>query len=324
MIITRTPFRISFVGGGTDIPEFYQQHKGAVLSTSINKYMYISSHPFFDKTQIRLKYSQTETITSINDIKHELLKRIFTEMNVSNGIELSSIADIVSGTGMGSSSSFTVGVLHNLAAQNGALIDKNEIAKKAYEIERSLYTSIGKQDQYAASYGGLNMFEFLKNGEVIQTPILLNADFKTALNKKLVLFYIGSRKSTKSILKSYEYEKKKDVLIQLTDLVYDLKNALERESMEDFGSILHEGWLLKKSISNQISNDEINTVYDVALKNGATGGKLLGAGTSGFMLFYCEEKYQAALIDRLQPTYRKFDFSFEENGTKVIFQDTLI
>lgn len=323
MIITRTPFRISFVGGGTDIPEFYMQHKGAVLSTSINKYMYISSHPFFDKNKIRLKYSQTETISSISEIQHQLLKRIFTKMDVSNGIELSSIADIVSGTGMGSSSSFTVGVLHNLAAQNKKGIDKHELAHTAYEIERSLYASIGKQDQYAASFGGLNVFEFLKNGDVIRTPILLNSDFKTALNKKLLLFYVGSRTATKTILKSYEYEKKRTVLIQMTDLVYELKNALEKESFSDFGAILHEGWLLKKSISNQISTNEIDTIYETALKNGATGGKLLGAGASGFMLFYCEEKYQAKVIESLEPTYRKFDFSFEEDGSKVIFQDTL-
>ncbi|QHI35426.1 D-glycero-alpha-D-manno-heptose 7-phosphate kinase [Kordia antarctica] len=324
MIITRTPFRISFVGGGTDIPEFYKLHKGAVISSSINKYMYISSHPFFDKNKIRLKYSQTETVSSIGEIQHELLKRIFTEMNVSNGIELSSIADIVSGTGMGSSSSFTVGVLHNLAVQNKKVIDKNDLAHTAYEIERSLYAAIGKQDQYAASFGGLNLFEFSKNGAVTRTPILLNSDFKTALNKRLLLFYVGSRTSTKNILKSYEYEKKRTVLIQMTDLVYDLKNALEKESFSDFGRILHEGWLLKKSISNQISNTEIDTIYETALKNGAKGGKLLGAGASGFMLFYCEEKYQANVIESLQPTYRRFDFSFEEDGSKVIFQDTLI
>ncbi|WP_430409971.1 GHMP kinase [Kordia sp.] len=323
MIITRTPFRISFVGGGTDIPEFFKLHKGAVLSSSINKYMYISSHPFFDKSKIRLKYSQTETISNIGEIQHELLKRIFTEMNVSNGIELSSIADIVSGTGMGSSSAFTVGVLHNLAIQNGDLIDKNDLAQKAFEIEQSLYTSIGKQDQYAASFGGLNVFDFSKDGTVTRTPIRLNSDFKTALNKKLLLFYVGSRKSTKNILNSYEYEKKRTVLIQMSDLVYDLKNALEKESFNAFGEILHEGWLLKKSISNQISTTEIDAIYETALKHGAKGGKLLGAGTSGFMLFYCDEKYQANVIESLQPKYRKFDFSFEEDGSTVIFKDTL-
>ncbi|WP_420574465.1 GHMP kinase [Kordia sp.] len=323
MIITRTPFRISFVGGGTDIPEFYEQNKGAVLSSSINKYMYISSHPFFDKDKIRLKYSQTETVSTIGEIEHELLKRIFTEMNVGNGIELSSIADIVSGTGMGSSSSFTVGVLHNLAAQKGKVIDKADLAHTAYKIERSLYSSIGKQDQYAASFGGLNVFEFSKNGDVTRTPVLLNSDFKKELNKKLVLFYVGNRKSTKSILKSYEYEKKRTVLRQMTDLVYDLKYALEKESFDDFGAILHEGWLLKKTISNQISTQEIDTIYETALKNGAKGGKLLGAGASGFMLFYCEEKYQNNLIRSLEPTCRRFDFSFEEDGSQVIFQDTL-
>lgn len=320
MIITRTPFRISFIGGGTDISDFYNLNKGAVINTSINKYMYISSHPFFDKTKIRLKYSQTETISNVNEIKHELLKKILSEMNVNKGIELSSIADIVSGTGMGSSSSFTVGVLHNLAAQNKDIINKHDLANKAYHIEKSLYASIGKQDQYAASIGGLNIFEFLKNGEVIDTPIKLNVDFKKELNKRLILFYIGSRKSTNNILKTYEYKKKRETLIQMTDLVYDLKNALEKESFEKFGEILHKGWLLKKSISNEISNSEIDDIYKVALKSGAKGGKLLGAGAGGFMLFYCEEKYQANVTKALSQKYRKFDFSFEENGSQVIFQ----
>lgn len=322
MIITRTPFRISFVGGGTDIPEFYSHHKGAVISSTISKYVYISSHNFFEKNKIRLKYSQTETVSKISEIKHNLLRKILIEMNVTEGLELSSIADIISRTGMGSSSSFTVGVLHNLLTlDNKKSINKYDLAEIAFRIEKTISPLIGKQDQYAASFGGLNLFEFFKNGKVSRTPIVISKDFKNVLNKRLLLFFIGQRETKNDkILNTYDFERKKSNLILLTQLVYDLKKALENESFDDFTLILNEGWKLKKTISNIISNPKVDFIYQTALKNGAKAGKLLGAGNSGFMLLYCEEKFQKKLIESLSGYCSNFEFNFEEEGSKLIFK----
>ena len=297
MIITRTPFRISFVGGGSDLESFYAQFPGAVLSTSINKYMYISSHKYFESDKIRVKYSQTETVTHADELQHPILRSALKQFNIERGIEISSIADVPSGTGMGSSSSFTVGLLHNLYTWNGQFASKEILADNACDIEiNQLHEPIGKQDQYAAAYGGLNIIRFNTNGTVRVEPIHLKKHTYETLEDNLIMFYYGNQRSASSILAEQKQNTsqadKQKSLIQMVQLVDDLKDCLYADNLNQFGRILHENWLLKKELASQISNKEIDDIYEIALRNGALGGKLLGAGGGGFLLFYCEKEKQ--------------------------------
>jgi len=323
VIITKTPFRISFVGGGSDLAAFYEHHAGAVLSTSINKYMYISSHHFFEEDKIRTKYSQTETVSNISELKHPILREALQRFNIKGGLEISSIADVPSGTGMGSSSSFTVGLLHNLHAVKNQLATKENLAAGACEIEIDLLQEpIGKQDQYAAAYGGLNLIEFLPDGHVSVNPLYLPKENYHALQDNLVMYYIGNQRSASAILaeqrKNTSEADKMNALKQMVALVYDLRDALMKGNLDDMGNILHENWMLKQSLASGISNPMINEVYNIAMKNGALGGKLLGAGGGGFMLFYCPKEKQANLTNKLH-NLRKFDFTFEQDGSKIIY-----
>jgi D-glycero-alpha-D-manno-heptose-7-phosphate kinase len=323
MIITRTPFRISFVGGGSDMETFYSRHQGAVLSTSIDKYMYISSHRFFFPDKIRIKYSQTETVNSISELKHPILRETLKKLNIPGGTEISSIADIPAGTGMGSSSAFTVGLLHNLYAVKRQYVTHEQLAHEACEIEIDLLKEpIGKQDQYAAAFGGLNVIMFNPDGSVSVEPLYIKNEVYEALQKNLLMFYIGNQRKASDILseqkKNASRDDKFNVLKGMVSLVFDLKESLYKEKLDDFGKILHENWILKQKLAAQISNNEIEEIYQTGLKNGATGGKLLGAGGGGFMLFYCEKPGQMKLTASLKHC-RKFDFAFERDGSKLIY-----
>ncbi len=323
MIITKTPFRISFVGGGSDLPDFYREHPGAVLSTSINKYMYISSHNFFEHDKIRLKYSKTETVKGVDEIMHPIFKEALKMFQIEGGLELSSIADVPSGTGMGSSSSFTVGLLHNLYAIKGQHVSKERLAQEACQIEiERLGEPIGKQDQYAAAYGGLNIFRFNTDETVSVEKIYMQNQVLTHLEDNLIMFYTGSQRKANEILteqKSNTKEAdKKATLIEMTHLVDELKNSLTSAKLDDFGNLLHQNWLLKKRLASKISNNEIDDAYEVAMKNGALGGKLLGAGGGGFLLFYCEKEKQSKLIEAMKK-FRRIPFGMEHEGSKVIY-----
>jgi D-glycero-alpha-D-manno-heptose-7-phosphate kinase len=322
MIISRTPFRISFVGGGSDLETFYSRHTGAVLSTSINKYMYISSHRYFHKDQIQVKYSKTETVNSINDLQHPLLREALRKANINGGIEISSIADIPSGTGMGSSSSFTVGLLHNLYAINRKYVTHETLAKEACEIEIDILKEpIGKQDQYAAAFGGLNIISFHKDGSVKVEPLYIENEVYQQLQENLVMFYVGNQRKASEILseqkKNTSQEEKFNVLKQMVGFVYDLRDILYSGQLNNFGSLLHENWILKQRLASKISNPEINEIYDTGLSHGALGGKLLGAGGGGFMLFYCEKHKQNKLKEALN-RYETVDFKFDRDGSKII------
>lgn len=323
MIITRTPFRISFVGGGSDMETFYSRHRGAVLSTSIDKYMYISSHRFFYPDKIRIKYSQTETVDSIHELRHPILRETLKKLNIPGGTEISSIADIPAGTGMGSSSAFTVGLLHNLYAVKRQYVTHEQLAREACEIEIDLLKEpIGKQDQYAAAFGGLNVISFNPDGSVPVEPLYIKNDVYEALQQNLLMFYIGNQRKASDILseqkKNVLQEEKYKILKSMVSLVFDLKESLYKENLDDFGKILHENWMLKQKLAAQISNNEIGEIYQTGLKNGATGGKLLGAGGGGFMLFYCPKNKQTKLTESLKHC-RKFDFAFERDGSKLIY-----
>jgi len=323
LIITRTPFRISFVGGGSDLEEFYSQHRGAVLSTTINKYMYISSHSFFEEDKIRVKYSRTETVSDINDLKHPILRVVLKKFDINGSLEISSNADIPSGTGLGSSSAFTVGLLHNLYAVSGSLVTKNELARQACEIEINILKEpIGKQDQYAAAFGGLNIIEFLPTGKVNVELIHLKKEIYEALQNNLLMFYTGSQRQASTILEEQKVnissKSKFDVLKKMVDLVYELRDCLYREDLNYFGKILHKNWLLKQQLASKISNPRINKLYKKAIENGAVGGKLVGAGGGGFLLFYCDEKNHKKLRSAMSPL-KELKFRFENEGTKLIY-----
>ncbi len=324
MIITKTPFRISFVGGGSDMEAFYNQSEsaGAVLNTTIDKYIYISSHNFFEEDKIRIKYSRTETVDNINDLKHPILKTVFKKFNIEGGIEVSSISDIPSGTGMGSSSSFTVGVLHNLYAIMNRHVSKKVLASEACKIEIDLLQEpIGKQDQYAAAYGNLNVMEFRKNGNVSVQPVYVAKEVYNELETSLCLYYIGNQRNASKILvkqrENISQKEKFRTLQQMAKLVYELRDILMKGNLDEFGSIMHENWMMKQKLASGISNSLIDELYEIALKNGALGGKLLGAGGGGFMLFYCPKEQQHQLDNTLQKV-RRFQFKFEQEGSKII------
>jgi D-glycero-alpha-D-manno-heptose-7-phosphate kinase len=323
MIITRTPFRISFVGGGSDIETFYGRSPGAVLSTSINKYMYISSHRFFFPGQIRVKYSETETVNHLEELKHPLLRESMRKTGVTGGIEISSIADIPSGTGMGSSSSFTVGLLHCLYAIKRQYVTQEQLAREACQIEIDiLHEPIGKQDQYAAAFGGLNIIHFNPDGQVLIEPLYIQNEIYQALQNNLVMFYTGNQRKASDILaeqkKNASQDEKFGILKSMVSLVFDLRDCLFSGELGYFGPILHENWILKQKLASNISNNGINEMYEAGLKAGATGGKLLGAGGGGFMLFYCEPARQQRLVEAMRPLER-FDFAFEREGSKLIY-----
>ncbi|RKN82189.1 GHMP kinase [Paenibacillus ginsengarvi] len=320
MIITKTPFRVSFCGGGSDLEAFYEKHGGCVLSVSINKYMYISVHPYFDSNYTVLKYSENEIVEDISKIKHKIFNSVLNQKRIS-GVEISSTADVPAGTGLGSSSTFTVGLLHALSCYEGKYVSKARLAEEACDIEiEKLGAPIGKQDQYAAAYGGLNFIRFYRNGSVSVEPILMRPETYKQLQKNLMMFYIGASRSANTILsdqkKNMSDEDKVQNLIQMCGLAEEMKAALEFNDLTSFGDILNKGWELKKTLSAGISNPEIDEAYKIAMENGALGGKLLGAGGGGFLLLYCEAKNQERV--RTAIGLKRMDFEFEHDGTSVV------
>lgn len=321
MIITKTPFRVSFCGGGSDMANFYEKYGGCVLSTSINKYCYISIHPYFNENQTLLKYSENELVDSPDQIKHRIFRQVLTDMGI-HGVEISSTADIPGGTGLGSSSTFTVGLLNTLNCYKGKFVSKDKLAKLACEVEiEKLGNPIGKQDQYGAALGGLNFINFNQDGSVSHEPILMEGKTYKELQKNLLMFYTGTTRSANTILaeqtKSITSEDKARNLLKMCGLAKDMKVALENNDISSFGKILDEGWQLKKELASGIANPAIDEAYEIAMKNGALGGKLLGAGGGGFLLFYCEEEKQDQLKKAIR--LRELDFSFERDGTSVIY-----
>ncbi|EHO54412.1 GHMP kinase protein [Lachnospiraceae bacterium oral taxon 082 str. F0431] len=321
MIITKTPFRVSFCGGGSDMANFYEKYGGCVLSTSINKYCYISIHPYFNENKTLLKYSENELVDSPDQIRHRIFRQVLTDMGI-HGVEISSTADIPGGTGLGSSSTFTVGLLNSLNCYKGKFVSKDKLAKLACEVEiEKLGNPIGKQDQYGAALGGLNFIKFNQDGSVSHEPILMEGKTYKELQKNLLMFYTGTTRSANTILaeqtRNITSEDKARNLLKMCGLAKDMKVALENNDISSFGKILDEGWQLKKELASGIANPAIDEAYEIAMKNGALGGKLLGAGGGGFLLFYCEEEKQEQLKKAIG--LRELDFSFERDGTSVIY-----
>lgn len=325
MIISRTPLRISFVGGGTDLPDFYCQETGEVISTAINKYMYVTVNKRFDDT-IRLSYTKTEIVDTVEQLKHELVREAMKLAGITKGVEITTIADIsAKGTGLGSSSSLTVGALNALYAYKSKRTSTKRLAEEACKIEIDIIKEpIGKQDQYIAAYGGLKHFYFKSNGDVLVEPLLFSKERIKRLHKNLMLFYTHITRKAHSILK----EQKKNTqntpekLRNLKKLVPQLRNCLESENkdLDEFGYILHQAWELKKNLASGITNDLINSFYQKALRAGALGGKLLGAGGGGFFLLYCRKEHQEKVKKALH-NLRFVPMEFEPEGSRIIYAD---
>lgn len=322
MIITKTPLRISFTGGGTDIQDYYQVNGGAVVSAGIDKSIYITVNRKFDN-RIRVSYSETEIVDDAAELRHELVRECLKLVGITGGIEITSIADIPSGTGLGSSGAFTVGLLNALHTYAGDSLSAGELARQACQVEIDILKHpIGKQDQYAAAYGGLSYFRFLPDGSVTRQKILLDDRNKRDMRQKLLLFYTGKTRSADSILS----EQKQNTASRLATLDFMRKQADEMYSElttngfnERFGKALHQGWMKKRSLAKGISNEDINTCYEKAIAAGATGGKLLGAGGGGFLLFYCDEDKQAAVTRSVGLPLT--DFHVTTRGSRVIYSE---
>lgn len=324
MIISRTPLRISFIGGGSDIPAYYTQSPGAVISTAINKYIYITVNKKFDN-RIRASYSKTENVDRANQIEHPLIRECLKKVGIDHGIEVTSMSDIPSeGTGLGSSSSYTVGLLNALYAYIGVYTSSEKLAREASEIEiEILKDPIGKQDQYIASYGGFQFIQFLTDGVVDMQPMICSAQTKKAINENCLLVYTGLTRSSGTILSKQSESMnieidKRIIMVQMVSLAHEMQRLLSQNSINGFGQLLHENWILKKKMATGISSTAIDNWYDIALKNGAEGGKILGAGGGGFLLIYAKKKYH----DKIRAGLKKLtfhDFNFEPQGSKIVF-----
>ncbi|MDB2366494.1 GHMP kinase [Flavobacteriaceae bacterium] len=319
MYFTKTPLRISFIGGGSDLETFYSQSAGSVISVTINKYIYLTMHKLFEEGNMFLKYSKSENIKSLDEISHPIIKEVFKKYNITN-VDFNSSADIPGGTGLGSSSAFTVGLINLCLQYLNQSQTPLKTAKEACEIEiNKLKEPIGKQDQYACSLGGLNHIKFNSNGSVKVEKINIPKEQLVYLNNNLYLFYTGIKRSASSILKDQIIETKKrnkfSIIKKMVNLTYISKTLLENGEFDEFGEILNEGWILKKQISNKITNNVIDELYKYGISNGATGGKLLGAGAGGFILFYCPQNKRDKFLNRMIKDFRHVPFKFDLNGS---------
>ena len=323
MIGSRTPFRMSFIGGGSDLKEFYSRTPGCVISTTINKYMYIFIHPFFDD-RIQIKYSKTELVNRIEKIKHPIVRETLKRFDL-KGIDINSIADIPAGTGLGSSGSYAVGLLHALYSYTNQQASSELLAKDACEIEIDILKEpIGKQDQYAAAFGGLNVIRFLPTGEVKVEPINIQPSVYNQLQDNLLLFYTGITRNASDVLSDQKHnlinkQAKFDSMLRMTELVEKAIKNLCESDLDEFGKTLDENWNLKKSLSNKISNTDIDDIYSMAKKNGAVGGKLLGAGGGGFLVFYCRKENHDGLREVLS-RLKEVEFKFDNTGSQIIYK----
>lgn len=321
MIISRTPFRVSFAGGGTDLEAYYKFDGGAVTSTAINKHMYVTVNQKFDD-EIRVSYSKTEFADHVDDIKHELVREAMKMTGVTKGVEITTIAEVPSrGTGLGSSSSLTVGLLNALYAFKGQYKPRHVLAEQACQIEIDILGApIGKQDQFIAAYGGLQHIQFKPDGRVTVDPIICSYEVKQRLEQNLLMFYTGLTRSSHDILdeQKSKSEKKKEDLDELKRLSKEVRNTLSRGEVEKVGEYLHQGWLKKRELASKISNPEIDRAYQAAIEAGAIGGKLLGAGGGGFILLYCEKKNQDKVRKALSQM-KEMPFEMDPEGTKILY-----
>jgi D-glycero-alpha-D-manno-heptose-7-phosphate kinase len=326
MIISRTPFRISFFGGGTDYPGWYRQHGGAVLATAIDKYCYLTCRylpPFFEH-RIRLVYSKIESCQEIEQIEHPAVREVLRYLEVDRGIEIHHDGDLPARSGMGSSSSFTVGLLNALYALKGKMCSQEKLALESIHIEQKMIKeTVGSQDQVSAAYGGLNHILFYPNGQISVRPVTVASDRSQELNHHLMLFYTGIVRTASNVALSYvlDLEKKRRQLRIMKDLVDESLSILCSDvDINAFGELMHESWLAKKSLGENVTNKAVDDVYDAARAQGAVGGKLTGAGGGGFMLLFAPPDRHAAIRQTLKNLIH-VPFRFDFQGSQIIFYD---
>ena len=324
MIITRTPLRVSFVGGGTDLRAFYRRERGAVLSTAIDKYIYITVNRKFDN-KIRASYSITEFADHPSQLKHELIREAMLLTGIDGGVEITSISDVPSqGTGLGSSSSYTVGLLNALYAFKGQLVNAERLASEACRIEVDiLHKAMGKQDQYIAAYGGMQFIQFHPDESVLADALPCGQAIKDQLQRSLLMLYTGVTRSASSVLEEQQRrtdseKAAQDGLRRMRDLADQLRDSLCAGNLNAFGEVLHTGWMLKRALASGISSGAIDGWYERARQLGAIGGKLLGAGGGGFILLFAPPESHAAICRGL-PDLRPMPFQFEPRGSQIIF-----
>jgi len=323
MIITRTPFRISFFGGGTDYAAWYQEHGGVVLSTSIDKYCYISCRylpPFFEH-KFRVVYSKIENCKTIDQIEHPAVRAVLSYMQCDTGLEIHHDGDLPARSGLGSSSSFTVGLLNALSALKGNYIANHELASKAIHIERDIIKeNVGSQDQISAAHGGFNRIEFLRDGSFRVDPVILRRERLDEFQSHLMLFFTGFSRFASDIAKSKieNIKNRTTELLKMKELVHEATCILQSDSpIEELGRLLDQNWKYKRSLSNMVSSPEIDQIYEAAMKAGAIGGKLLGAGGGGFMVFLVKPELQQKVREALSHLIH-VPFRFENNGSRVV------
>jgi D-glycero-alpha-D-manno-heptose-7-phosphate kinase len=321
MIITRTPFRISFAGGGSDLEAYYQYEPGLVLSTAIDKYMYIAVKEHFGDN-FRISYSRTEYADTVEQIQHRIVRESLLRLGVKKGLEIVSMADLPAQAGLGSSSSFTVGLLHALYAMKGNVVTAESLAREACRIEiEKLQEPIGKQDQYIAAYGGLQLIQFNPDGTVFVDPIVCTVETRRELNRRLLLFYTGLTRDARDVLSKQKNNTadRLPVLRRMCDIARELREVLTTgRDLNVFGRLLHTAWEAKKSLEDSITNSEIDDYYERGIQAGALGGKLLGAGGGGFLLFFCEPHLQDRLREELAGM-KEVPFSLDPQGSKIVY-----
>jgi D-glycero-alpha-D-manno-heptose-7-phosphate kinase len=321
VIIVQTPLRVSFFGGGTDFPSFYREEGGCVLTSAINKYIFITIKKRFDE-KLRIGYTRTEMVDAVEEVQHELIRESLRKTRIRSGVEITTMGDIpAAGSGLGSSSTVTVGSLHAMYTYRGEIVPAEQLAAEACEIEiETLEKPIGIQDQYIAALGGLRFLEFEPDGRIRHEKIEMDDCNKRRMNESLLLFYSGVTRKADMILDEQKrnIHERLEVLREMKQMAYTARDELNAGNLDIVGDLLHESWELKKQLASQISNGTIDAIYQAARKAGATGGKVTGAGGGGFLLFYCplnkRESVRAALS-----SLTELPIQLEQDGTKVIF-----
>lgn len=325
MIIIRTPLRISFFGGGTDYPDWYRENGGQVINTTINKYSYITARwlpPFFDH-KYRIRYYQKEEVYSIDEIQHPSVRECAKLLNITDGFEILHTADLPARSGLGSSSSFTVGMLHALHTLQNYMPTKRELTLQAIDVEQNrIAEAVGSQDQTAAAFGGLNYIKFTSAKEIDVAPVIISSDRLNHLQENMFLVFTGFARTAAEIARSQiavTSKNSKELRTMMSICDQGLNYLInQRTCLDDFGLLLNEQWRLKRSLTQNISNTAIDDIYDVGIKNGALGGKLLGAGGGGFMLFYAPKEAHVSIKSALS-TKMVVPFRFESSGSQVIY-----
>ncbi len=324
MIVTRTPLRIPLGGGGTDLPSYYTQYGGFLISATIDKYIYITLNKRFEKS-IRVSYSLTEIVDSVEEIKHPIVREALKLLKIDSGIEITSIADVPSNTGLGTSSAFTVGLLNALHTYKNEKVNAKDLAEEACYIEIELLKEpIGKQDQYLAAFGGIICLDIDRLGTVRVLPLKLSEDILDQLESNTLIFYTGIKRSASEVLgsQSKDASLNQDKVIQgmhkIKKIGLEIKECFEKEDLERFGNLLDLHWQSKKTLSDKMTQERIDQWYEIAKKNGALGGKLMGAGGRGFFMFYCNNGKNGLRKTMEQENLKEMRFRLEFEGSKVL------